>query len=43
MNQEEKDINFSTFVGSLVKKTIIKGNEKKYACLTIACNRPYLN
>lgn len=43
MNQEEKDINFSKFRGSLVKKPILKGNEKKYACLTIACTRSYSN
>ncbi len=43
MNQEEKDINFSKFRGRLVKKPILKGNEKKYAYLTIACTRSYSN
>ncbi len=42
MNQE-KDINFSHYRGNLVKKPELKGNEKKYTLLTIACNRSYSN
>lgn len=42
MNQE-KDINFSHYRGNLVRKPELRGNEKKYAFLTIACNRGYAN
>ena len=40
MNQE-KDINFSHYRGNLTRKPELRGNEKKYALLTIACNRGY--
>lgn len=41
--EKEQDINFSHFKGNLTRKPILKGNEKKYAILNIACNRPYTN
>ena len=41
--EKEQDINFSHFKGNLTRKPILKGNEKKYAILNVACNRPYTN
>lgn len=39
----EKDINYSKFRGNLTRKPELKGNDKKYALLNIACNRGYQN
>ena len=39
----EKDINLCKFKGNLTKKPELKGTNKKYALLTIACNRGYQN
>lgn len=41
--EKEQDINFSHFKGNLTRKPILKGNEKKYVILNVACNRPYTN
>ena len=41
--EQDQDINFSHFKGNLTRKPILKGNEKKYAILNVACNRPYTN
>ena len=37
----EKDMNFCKFDGKLAKKPVLRGNEKKYAYITIACERDY--
>lgn len=42
MNQE-RDYNICKFRGNLTKKPVLKGGERKYAHLTIACNRNYQN
>lgn len=39
----EKDINYCKFRGNLTRKPELKGTEKKYALLSIACNRNYQN
>lgn len=40
---KEKDINFSEFKGNLTRKPELKGKDKKYAVLSLACNRNYQN
>lgn len=40
---QEKHINFSHFKGTLTRKPILKGSEKKFALLNIACERDYQN
>ena len=39
----EKDINYCKFRGNLTRKPELKGTDKKYALLSIACNRNYQN
>lgn len=42
MDQEEH-INFAHFKGTLTRKPVLKGTEKKVALLNIACKRDYQN
>lgn len=41
--EQEKHINFSHFKGTLTRQPVLKGNEKKFALLNIACERDYQN
>ena len=39
----ERDINLCKFKGNLTRKPELKGTDKKYALLSVACNRGYQN
>ncbi len=39
----DKDFNYCKFSGKLAKKPVLRGNERKYAYLTIASKRDFQN